>query len=64
MYIRLARELGCTVSEMLSRISSRELAEQLAYDKLLAEDRAVDPETVLAQRAQAKLNARKPKKRR
>lgn len=33
-YIALSRELGMTVNEMLSRMDSAELAEQVAYDAL------------------------------
>lgn len=39
-YIRLARELGMTVTEMLNRMSSLEIAEQRAYDMILADEAA------------------------
>ncbi len=34
----MSRELGMTVDEMLSRISSKELTEQMAYEIILAEE--------------------------
>jgi hypothetical protein len=37
--MRLARELGMTVREMLNRIDSRELSEWMAYYMLEAEER-------------------------
>lgn len=33
-YFRLAGHLGCTVAELLTRISSRELTEWMVYEKL------------------------------
>ncbi len=51
-----------TVGQLLAAASSRELSEWEAFYFLENEASEVDPETVLAQRAQAKLAAKKRKR--
>ena len=53
---RIAREIGCTVRELGSRMSSRELSEWIAVYILEAEE---EQQRELEARAQAKLENRR-----
>ena len=45
-YFALAERLGCTVAELLARISSRELTEWMAYMRMEAKEAAMERQRV------------------